>query len=173
MRGFQFGIGLSARSSLGHTVYRNHRGLTTYVERVESDVSPVEEIIRMQPADLQTQFIARTLGDGKPLRLEDYVATFGRPLHDDHGATVQRLLGGGLIDADDTQIVLTETGKLFYDLVMLCFYPPHAKAWLLERLRDYQLADEGVKPARTASSPLPAISSIKAQVLSAPSSATS
>ncbi len=150
MRGYQFGIGLSARSSLGHTVYRNHRGLTTYVERVGSDKSPVEEVIRLQPADLQTQFIARTLGDGKPLLLAHYTATFGRSLNDDHGETVQRLVHGGLIDADDSQIALTETGKLLYDLVTLCFFPPQAKAWLLERLQNYQLTDEGEKRARTA-----------------------
>lgn len=145
MRGYQFGIGLSARSSLGHAVYRNHRNLTTYVKRVEAGKSPAEDIIRLQPADLQTQFIARTLGDGKPLLLEHYAATFGRQLGDDHGETVERLLRGGLIDTDGKQIVLTETGKLFYDLVMLCFYPPQARAWLLARLRNYQLTDAAEK----------------------------
>jgi oxygen-independent coproporphyrinogen III oxidase len=140
LRGYQFGIGLSARSSLGHTVYRNHRGRTTYVQRVESGQSPVEELIHLQAADLQTQFIARTLGDGEPLSLSDYEAFFGRSLLEDHGMTVERLLGGGLLEGDGRQLALTEAGKLLYDLVMLSFYPPAAKASLLTRLSTFQVA---------------------------------
>lgn len=141
LRGYQFGIGLSARSSLGHSVYRNHRGFNTYIERVEAGESPVEEVIRLTADDLRTQFIARTLGDGKPLRLADYADTFGRSLHEDFGQTLERLLLGGLIDTDDTEMRLTEIGRLVYDLVTLAFYPTRAKAWLLERLRAYQLAE--------------------------------
>jgi oxygen-independent coproporphyrinogen-3 oxidase len=140
LRGYQFGIGLSARSSLGHSVYRNHRGRTTYVQRVESGQSPVEELIHMQPADLQTQYIARTLGDGQPLSLPDYEALFGHSLLEEHGVIIERLLGGDLLQGDGRQLALTETGKLVYDLVMLAFYPPAAKAWLLGRLKTFQVA---------------------------------
>jgi oxygen-independent coproporphyrinogen-3 oxidase len=140
LRGYQFGIGLSARSSLGHTVYRNHRGRTTYVQRVEAGESPVEELIRLGPADLQTMFIARTLGDGKRLRLDDYGRTFGTPLLEDHGGTIARLRDGGLLDSDASSISLTDTGKLAYDLVTLAFYPQPAKDWLLGRLESYQVA---------------------------------
>jgi oxygen-independent coproporphyrinogen-3 oxidase len=140
LRGYQFGIGLSARSSLGHTVYRNHRGRTTYVQRVEAGQSPVEELIRLGPADLQTMFIARTLGDGKCLRPADYGRTFGTGLHDDHGHTIARLQDGGLLDSDGDSLGLTEAGKLVYDLVTLAFYPQPAREWLLGRLGSYQVA---------------------------------
>jgi oxygen-independent coproporphyrinogen-3 oxidase len=140
LRGYQFGIGLSARSSLGHTVYRNHRGRTTYVQRVEAGESPVEELIHLGPADLQTMFIARTLGDGKRLRVDDYGRTFGTSLLDDHGGTIARLREGGLLDSDATSVGLTETGKLVYDLVTLAFYPQPAKDWPLGRLESYQVA---------------------------------
>jgi oxygen-independent coproporphyrinogen-3 oxidase len=140
LRGFQFGIGLSARSSLGHTVYRNHRGRTTWLQRVESGQSPVEELIHLGPEDLQTMFIARTLGDGRPLRFADYESTFGTSLMDDHGETVERLLRGRLLESDGGQITLTDNGKLVYDLVTLSFYPRAAKAWLLGRLRPFQVA---------------------------------
>lgn len=139
LRGFQFGIGLSARSSLGHTVYRNHRGRTTWLQRVESGQSPVEELIHLGPEDLQTMFIARTLGDGRPLRFADYASTFGTSLMDDHGKTVERLLHGRLLESDGGEITLTDNGKLVYDLVTLSFYPRAAKAWLLGRLKSFQV----------------------------------
>ncbi|MGR8980720.1 MAG: coproporphyrinogen-III oxidase family protein [Gammaproteobacteria bacterium] len=139
MKGYQFGIGLSARSSLNHIVYRNHRNIKPYIERVEAGDSPVEEVIRLKTEDLKTQFIARTLGDGKGLRLDEYAETFGNSLLEDFEGVIQRLLKGGLIDADDSHVAMTETGKLVYDLVMLAFYPPRAKQWLMERLQAYQL----------------------------------
>ena len=37
---------MSARSQLGHTVYRNHDQLDVYLERVERGQSPVEQIVR-------------------------------------------------------------------------------------------------------------------------------
>jgi oxygen-independent coproporphyrinogen-3 oxidase len=156
LRGYQFGIGLSARSSLGHTVYRNHRGLNTYIERVEAGESPVEELIRLTADDLKTQFIARTLGDGKTLRLGDYADTFGRSLREDFGQTLERLLHGGLIDTDENEMRLTEIGSLVYDLVTLAFYPARAKAWLLDRLRAFQLAETeegGPMPVTTPTQP--------------------
>lgn len=140
LRGYQFGIGLSARSSLGHSVYRNHRGRTTYMQRIELGQSPVEELIQLGPEDLQTMFIARTLGDGRSLQFAEYEGAFGTPFMKDHGETVDRLLRGQLIESDGGQFALTENGKLVYDLVTLSFYPRMAKDWLLGRLKSYQVA---------------------------------
>lgn len=140
LRGYQFGIGLSARSSLGHTVYRNHRGRTTYMQRVEAGRSPVEELIELGPDDRKTMFIARTLGDGQPLRLADYEAVFGTRLATDFDDVLPRLLAGGLVDSDGVDLVLTSTGRLVYDLVTLSFYPRPAREWLLGRLQQYQVA---------------------------------
>ena len=139
MKGHQFGIGMSARSSLGHSVYRNHRALDTYVARIEAGESPVEEVIHLGDEDLKTQFIARSLGDGKPLSLARYESVFGNPMESDHGETVARLVDGGLIECDGEEMKLTETGKLLYDLVTLSFYPPQAKEWLLRRLESFQV----------------------------------
>jgi oxygen-independent coproporphyrinogen III oxidase len=140
LRGYQLGIGLSARSSLDHVVYRNHRGRTTYVQRVEAGVSPVEELVELTPADRRTMYVARTLGDGKPLVLADYEATFGTRLPADFGGVLSRLLDGGLVEADGRAVELSADGRLLYDLVTLAFYPPPAKDWLLGRLARYQVA---------------------------------
>jgi oxygen-independent coproporphyrinogen-3 oxidase len=139
LKGYQLGIGMSARSSLGHSVYRNHGNITTYMGRIENGISPVEEVIHLSPDDLKTQFIARTLGDGNGLRLSDYASTFGNALDEDHGETVQRLLLGELLETDGEHLAMTESGKLVYDLVTLAFYPSQIKQWLLDRLKSYQL----------------------------------
>lgn len=139
LRGHQFGIGLTARSSLGHNVYRNHRGLATYVNRIESGASPVEDVIRYKPENLKTFFVTLTIGDGKPLFLDEYRSLFGRSIQDDFAETINRLRNGGLISIDEEKLVLTETGKLVYDLVTLCFYPEDAKQWLNEKLKDFRL----------------------------------
>lgn len=142
LRGHQFGVGLTARSSLGYNVYRNHRGLMTYINRIESGLSPVEDVIRLETRQLKTLFITRTIGDGKALILDDYLDTFGCSIQDDHGKTIERLLKGGLVSIDDTTMVMTETGKLIHDLVTLSFYPDDAKKWLNEKLKNFQLDDD-------------------------------
>lgn len=139
MIGFQLGIGMSARSSLGHSVYRNHKGLNTYMERIESGRSPVEEEFPLRREDLQTQFIARTIGDGKPLRFGDYELSFGSSFREDHAAVLRDLESADLLNIGQDDVTLTETGKLVYDLVTLSFYPERAKRWLLEKLKDYQV----------------------------------
>jgi oxygen-independent coproporphyrinogen III oxidase len=139
LRGYQLGIGMSARSSLGHTVYRNHRNLSTYMERVEAGASPVEEVFPLREEDLHTQFIARTIGDGGQLLLAEYEQAFGHPFDADYRDVLAALRSGGLIEEDGERIGLSATGRLVYDLVTLAFYPPRAKEWLLERLREYQL----------------------------------
>jgi oxygen-independent coproporphyrinogen-3 oxidase len=138
MRGYQFGIGMSARSHLDFTVYRNHKGLNSYMERIESGRSPVEETFPLLPEDRQTQFIARTIGDGKELRFDEYEHSFGRTFLSDYGTVVEDLRAGDLILVDDDAVSLTESGKLLYDLVTLAFYPERARRWLLEKLKDYQ-----------------------------------
>jgi oxygen-independent coproporphyrinogen-3 oxidase len=143
MKGYQLGVGMSARSSLGHTLYRNHGKLQTYIERIEKGVSPVEEYIPLNLEDLKTQFIARNLGDGKGLALAEYQRVFDSDFQEDFASTLHRLGEAGLISLEGPLLVMTETGKLVYDLVMLSFYPEHAKRWLRERMTDYELIGLG------------------------------
>jgi oxygen-independent coproporphyrinogen-3 oxidase len=141
LKGYQLGVGMSARSSIGHTLYRNHSKMGTYMERVEAGVSPVEEYIPLGKDDLKTQFIARTLGDGKGLDTAEYEQVFQSDIRQDFGGMVDKLAGAGLIQDRKASIAMTETGRLLYDLVMLSFYPEHAKAWLRDRLEGYQLLE--------------------------------
>src|SRR5436309_3459555 len=143
MAGFQLGVGMSARSSLGYTIYRNHDRLDPYIGRIEAGQSPVEQIFPMAAADRKTQFVARSLGDGAPLDRDRYRATFGSSLEEDFGEIPARLVEGGLIADDGVQLSLSETGKLLHDLVTLAFYPEHARQWLVEREERAAL----VKPA--------------------------
>lgn len=130
LHGFQLGVGMSARSHLGHAVYRNHPVHDVYIERVEQDRSPVEEVFRFDDDDRFTQFVARSLGDGNPLMRQEFEATFGHPIEEDFGPLLVRLKDAGLVDDDGSALVLTERGKLVYDLVTLAFYPERARAWL-------------------------------------------
>jgi oxygen-independent coproporphyrinogen-3 oxidase len=135
MSGYQLGIGMSARSHLGFTVYRNHEQLPVYLERIEHGESPVEQVFRLDDADRRTQAIARSLGDGRPLARAYYERTFGRPIDVDFGEVLERLRAGGLIDDDGATLALSELGRLVYDLVTLAFYPPRAQEWLTGRSR--------------------------------------
>jgi oxygen-independent coproporphyrinogen-3 oxidase len=129
-RGYQLGLGMSARSHLGFTIYRNHEDFETYLGRVEAGQSPVEEVFALQDDDRRTQFMARTLGDGMPLEREAYRAAVGRTIDEDFGAHLARLEQGGLLEDTGERIALSESGKLVYDLVTLSFYPNHARRWL-------------------------------------------
>jgi coproporphyrinogen III oxidase-like Fe-S oxidoreductase len=124
---------MSARSHLGRTVYRNHEIHDRYVDRIETGQSPVEQVFPLAEEDLMTQFVARSLGDGRPLARAGYEATFGRPIDADFGDVLARLRDGGLVVDDGEVIALSDGGALLYDLVTLAFYPERARAWLAER----------------------------------------
>jgi oxygen-independent coproporphyrinogen-3 oxidase len=132
-KGYQLGIGMSARSQLGYTVYRNHERLETWMRRVLAGESPVEQSFALDEADRKTQFVTRSLGDGRPLSRHEYQAAFGVPIETDHGEVIGRLVGAGLVDDDGATLSLSPVGRLVYDRVTLCFYPPRAQRWLLGR----------------------------------------
>jgi oxygen-independent coproporphyrinogen-3 oxidase len=131
--GAEIGIGMSARSQLGHAVYRNHENCDVYLRRIEEQVSPVESVFDLDRHDLQTQFIARTLGNGRALEREAYQAAFESSVDADFGPLLERLRDGELIADDGRRILLTETGTLVYDRVLLGFYSARARAWLDQR----------------------------------------
>ncbi len=133
MAGYQLGIGMSARSHLGFTVYRNHEQLEPYLARVEAGQSPVEHVFDLDEEDRMTQLIARTLGDGRALVRDDYARTFGRPIERDFGSLLDRLQGAGLLETTGPALALTPTGELLYDVVTLAFYPRRARDWLMAR----------------------------------------
>jgi oxygen-independent coproporphyrinogen III oxidase len=129
---YQLGVGMSARSQLGSVVYRNHERSDTYMQRVERGLSPVETVFNLDGADRKTQFISGSLGSGRALDRAAYESAFGASIDADFDELLERLRGAELIEDDGARIVLTETGKLVYDRVLLCFYPEHAKRWLRE-----------------------------------------
>lgn len=130
---FELGIGMSARSQLGDVVYRNHDRSDVYVDRIERGESPVESVFELDAADRKTQFVAVTLGNSKPLERAAYAKTFGAPIESDFDATLDVLREAGLIDDDGARLTLSDTGKLVYDRILLCFYPQRAAGWLRDR----------------------------------------
>jgi oxygen-independent coproporphyrinogen III oxidase len=132
-RGYQLGVGMSARSHLGTTVYRNHDRSPTYIERIESNRSPVEHVIELQEDDRRTQYVTSTLGDGKPLDCSDFERAFGNSFTDDFAEPLERLLAGGLIATDQNVLRMTEIGRLLYDRVTFNVYPPRVLEWLSAR----------------------------------------
>jgi oxygen-independent coproporphyrinogen III oxidase len=131
--GSQFGIGMSARTRLGATIYRNHPELGVYLERVESGQSPVEEIFSLEKHDRKTRFIAQSLGDGKRLERELYEREFGDRFDDEFAEPLKRLREAGLIVDDGRALSFSEIGKLVHDLATLTLYPDHVRAWLQAR----------------------------------------
>jgi oxygen-independent coproporphyrinogen-3 oxidase len=127
---YELGIGMSARSQLGCAVYRNHERTDVYMQRVEQGHSPVESVFELQVPDRKTQFVASSLGNGKPLDRAAYEHTFGVSIDTDFDELLERLRSAELIDDDNVRIVLTDTGMLVYDRVLLCFYPQRARSWL-------------------------------------------
>jgi oxygen-independent coproporphyrinogen-3 oxidase len=130
VQGHQLGVGMSARSHLRRTVYRNAERIGEYLRRVEAGESPVEHVYRLREVDLRTQFVSRSLGDGRKLERAAYAHAFGHPLESDYGDVLARLAGAGLVLDDGDALELSPLGKLVYDRVMLNFYPKHAIEWL-------------------------------------------
>ncbi len=131
--GYQLGIGVSARSQLGYTLYRNTLHLNSYLERIENNQSPVDDIIPLTLEDRKTQFVARSIGDGKILNRANYEQAFGCTLEQDFGDIINRLRENELIKDNGQELSMSELGKLVYDLVTVCFYPPRALEMLKEK----------------------------------------
>jgi oxygen-independent coproporphyrinogen-3 oxidase len=131
--GRQLGIGISAVSHLGETIYRNHDGFDGYLARVECDQSPVDGTFVLTEEDHKTLFVTRTLGDGERLQRAEYARAFGNAIEDDFGETIDRLSAADLIHEEPDELFLSTTGRLVYDLVTVAFYPPRARRWLRER----------------------------------------
>jgi coproporphyrinogen III oxidase-like Fe-S oxidoreductase len=134
VQGLQLGVGMSARSQLLDTVYRNRRGFDAYVEAVEAGRSPVDGVQVLRDEDRATKLIARTIGEGGVLSRAAYLTAVGRPFEADHGATAAELLDAGLLEevpGPGGGWRLSETGRLLYDRVLVRFYPP----WAVARLK--------------------------------------
>jgi oxygen-independent coproporphyrinogen-3 oxidase len=138
--GNQLGVGMSARSRLDRTVFRNHPHFDTYLERVESGRSPVEEMFALSDHERKLRFLTLTLGDGKALHVDAYRQEFGCSLESDFAEPLARLAEAGLIEAQDGSIALTEAGQLLYDLVTRAFYPDTVRRWMEERQSLAQVA---------------------------------
>jgi oxygen-independent coproporphyrinogen-3 oxidase len=133
LSGEQLGIGLSARSRLGRTIYRNHPDLGAYLARVEAGCSPVEEVFTLSDEDRKLRYVAASLGDGVPLDRAGYRRSFGCSVEADFGEVLRKLVDVGLIADNGEQIRVTDAGALVYDLVMLAFYPQAVREWLGSR----------------------------------------
>lgn len=131
--GREIGIGVSAYSHVGETIFRNHCGFDAYLRRVEAAESPVEEVFPLGPRERRTLYLARTLGDMRELNRSEYHAAFGNDLDVDFGAVLDRFLAAGLLCETEGRITMSELGRSVYDLVTLAFYPEDARRWLLER----------------------------------------
>jgi oxygen-independent coproporphyrinogen-3 oxidase len=131
--GRELGIGVSAYSHLGETIYRNNEGFDAYLRRVEAGESPVEDVFPFAAPDRKALFLAKTLGEGRQLDARDYAQAFGRSVYDDYGSALDRLRSGGLVRDDSGCLALTEVGRLVYDLVTIAFYPDEARHWLARR----------------------------------------
>ena len=139
-QGEQFSAGISARSRLNHTVFRNHSAYDEYLHCIEHGESPVAETVELSLDDRRVRYLALTLGDGYPLSREAYSLTLGRDLDADHGDLLRTLADLGLVHDAGPQIMLTSQGQLIYDLVLRAFYPQPVRHWLEKRQRLAQTA---------------------------------
>jgi coproporphyrinogen III oxidase-like Fe-S oxidoreductase len=105
----------------------------TYLQRIETGISPVEQIIELREEDRRTQYVMTTLGDGRSLDRADYSATFGEPFEVAFGEPTRRLLAGGLLAEEGQLLRLSPVGRLLYDRVAYNFYPARALEWLNAR----------------------------------------
>jgi oxygen-independent coproporphyrinogen-3 oxidase len=144
-QGNQFGIGVSARSRLNNRVYRNNSQKDTYLQRIASGESPVEETMDLNEGERKIRFLALSLGDGKALNRQDYLRQFGCPFDEDFAEPLERLQRVELISDDGEQVTMTERGKLLYDLVMRAFYPRHLQQWMEER-KELVLTSPNLRP---------------------------
>jgi oxygen-independent coproporphyrinogen-3 oxidase len=133
--GHQLGVGVSARSRLRDTVFRNHRRFEDYLERVESGRSPVEERKPLDAFEQRLRFVTLTLGEGRSLERATYREAFGTPFDADFGGPLERLRGAGVVSDDGTRVRISDRGKLVYDLATRAFYPDGVLRWVEERQR--------------------------------------
>lgn len=117
------GLGMSARSQIGATVFRNVDRSAEYVSRIERGESPVESLMELDDGDRRAQAVAGTLGNGAPLSRAAWRERFGSPPEAFFGERLQALVDGGLLEDRGADLALTGDGLLVYDRIVLGFYP--------------------------------------------------
>lgn len=133
--GDQFGAGVSARSRLGGTVYRNRTEYGDYLACVERGASPVQEVRTLDAGERRLRYVTLTLGDGRPLDRGAWEQAFGSRVDDDFGEPIRRLRAAGILEDDGRRLALTPRGQLVHDLATKAFYPEAVLRWMEERQR--------------------------------------
>lgn len=131
--GRQLGFGPSAISHLGYTVFENTRDLKKYCEDTEAASNVVAGAFPLTNPDRQTLFVARSLGEARPLLRADYSREFGSDICDDFRLHINELEKVGLVSIGEHELSLTAIGKLLYDRVVRVFYPERVSRWLDEQ----------------------------------------
>lgn len=131
--GNQFSVGVSARSRLNDTVFRNHKKYDAYLNHVEAGRSPVEETKALDAFERRLRFVTLTLGEGRALERASYEREFGTSFDDDFGAPLTRLTEAGVVRDEGPDVNLTDRGRLVYDLATRAFYPESVLQWMQER----------------------------------------
>jgi oxygen-independent coproporphyrinogen-3 oxidase len=131
--GEQYGVGVSARSRLDHTIYRNARQYGEYLDSIERGRSPVAEVRRLDAGERRLRHVTLTLGDGRPLERDEYQRAFGTRFEDDFAAPLLRLARAGVVADHGSRLELSPRGRLVYDLAIKAFYPEPVLRWMDDR----------------------------------------
>lgn len=135
--GRQIGLGPSAVSHLGLSIYRNEMNIDAYFRRASQGENVVTERRDLDRHDRSTLFVARTLGDRGVLPKQAYRDSFGSDFRSEYGARLDELAEAGLIHEDASSVELSSTGRLVHDLITLTFYPEGARRWLSEHQQPF------------------------------------
>jgi oxygen-independent coproporphyrinogen-3 oxidase len=133
--GNQYGVGVSARSRIDGTIYRNRKQYGDYLAQVERGESPVDEVRELDPGERRLRYLTLTLGDGRPLQRAEYERAFGTRFDLDFARPLAKLVRAGIVDDLGDRVELSAHGRLVYDLAIKAFYPEPVLQWMDERQR--------------------------------------
>ncbi|HEX5065434.1 MAG TPA: radical SAM protein [Myxococcota bacterium] len=133
--GNQYSVGVSARSRLGATIYRNRKQYGEYLEQIERGESPVDEVRTLDAGERRLRYLTLTLGDGRALERAEYERAFGSRFDDDFATPLRKLLRAGIVEDEGDRVALSARGRLVYDLAIKSFYPEPVLRWMDDRQR--------------------------------------
>lgn len=104
------GLGPSAHGFNGSNRYYNYSDLNKYINRLNNDKTPIEEIVDLEKEDLISEMIFMGLRLINGVNKQDFKNRFDISIHEVYGEVINNLKDKGLLKEDSENIYLTKKG---------------------------------------------------------------
>lgn len=108
-----YGLGAGAHGYVGTRRHSNLKGITPYIERLESKKLPIQDQYEVDAIEEQENFMMLGLRLMEGVSLQEFQNRFGVSLTEVYSKQIKKLMDRGLLKVTENRIFLTEQGLIY------------------------------------------------------------